>query len=131
MNTMPDERVDEFVTEVQRLIDGDDIHIAEIHRYGVSGFETFVHLACGKTRARVFMVHNTNRSPAETAQQQVPDTLKFLRLREAQRLADDEALQSTVARFYVEPEPSALHWSRATLLTGEKKLHHSAIIDIA
>jgi hypothetical protein len=90
-----------FLAEVERHIEGhDDIRIEGVRAGGVSGWEDMVYIACGKTVGFVFKLYDREGCSVE---QQMANGgfIDGLRNREAKRLADEEALMSTVARFYV------------------------------
>lgn len=129
---------EKFVADIGRLIAGhDDIRIVEVQAGGVSGYEDFVYIACGKTRARLFQTYSGRdghcQGPSAEKQLAGGAFIASLRQREAQRLADDEALQSTVARFYVEPEaPSSEYdlYVHPVMWTGTKRLTRETFVHV-
>ena len=76
-----------FRGEVEALIDGPDIRVVKTGP-GPSGWEDFVWLACGKTRAVVFKLHDRQGASVE---RQMKILLPNLRRREARRIALEAA----------------------------------------
>jgi hypothetical protein len=124
---------EKFVADIQQLIaEHDDIRIVEVQTGGVSGYEDFVYLACGKSRARVFQTYSGRDGHCQgpSAEKQLADgkLIADLRQREAQRLADEEALQSTVARFYAESDYD--QYVRPVMWTGTKRLTKANFVHV-
>lgn len=91
--------INQLVAEVEAAIDGPDVRIVRIRPGGYSGWEAVIEVACGKTIGDVIKTYCG--TPAPPVAEQMKDILPFIRAMEARRLAEEEALMSTVARFYV------------------------------
>lgn len=89
----------QFVDEVEASLDGPDVRIHSVRAGGYSGWEDIVEVACGKTIGSVIKSYTGGKMPP--AAEQMKHILPFIRKREAERLAEEAALDATVARFYV------------------------------
>jgi hypothetical protein len=94
----PERRTDEFVTEVEALLVGTDVQIVQVRPGGVSGWEDIIEIACGKSTGNIWFQYDRPDSMSTAAQVKVVSN--FVRKREAERLANLAAVESTVARFY-------------------------------
>ena len=90
----------QFAADVEAAIDGPDVHISRVRCGGYSGWEDIVEVACGKTIGSVFKLYD-NPGAMPPAAVQMKSILPVIRKKEAERLAEEEALNSTLARLYV------------------------------
>jgi hypothetical protein len=84
------ECLEALCNEVKSHIDGDDIRVVRAGP-GPSGWEDFVWLECGKTRAVVFKLHDRKGASVES---QMKILLPNLRRREARRIALEAASEA-------------------------------------
>lgn len=90
------EDLDALRREVESFIDGDDIRVVRAGP-GLSGWEDFVWLACGKTEGLVFKLHDRKGCSVE---EQMKSVLPGLRAREAKRIAEEAADDASMIWLY-------------------------------